>query len=306
MSKRTPALARSTRRWYEFKEVLRRKLYHARALGVGPRDTVLDVGSGHGPNWRANVLCDKFAGDATERLGSALASPAGRPFVIGDALHLPFRDQAFDFVVCSHVLEHVEDPEQMLRELSRVARRGYIETPSRIWEKLHSLAIHRWLISLEEGRLVLEQKARPVLDSELEDWLDERIGRDHSFQHIWMRYWEQGLAMQYWWEGEIPVEVRRLSPAPAEFAHATLAEEDAETTPAAPPGMMARLDATCGRWLRRHSQPRVRDVLALLACPLCRGGLQASADAQRLTCCACGAAFPQRDGVPVLLAEAVL
>jgi len=45
-----------------------------------------------------------------------------------------------------------------------------------------------------------------------------------------------------------------------------------------------------------------KDVLKLLACPACRGGLDQVAEF--LVCPACRVQFPVRDGIPVLLQEA--
>ena len=45
-------------------------------------------------------------------------------FQTADALHLPFDDGAFDFVVCRHVLQAVSDPLQLLAEIRRVLRSG--------------------------------------------------------------------------------------------------------------------------------------------------------------------------------------
>lgn len=42
----------------------------------------------------------------------------------GDATRLPFRDATFDVVLCSHVLEHVRDDAQAMREMRRVLRPG--------------------------------------------------------------------------------------------------------------------------------------------------------------------------------------
>jgi SAM-dependent methyltransferase len=42
----------------------------------------------------------------------------------GDAFHLPFRDQSFDAVICSEVMEHVHDYRAAARELARVTRPG--------------------------------------------------------------------------------------------------------------------------------------------------------------------------------------
>lgn len=47
---------------------------------------------------------------------------------------LPWSDDYFDFAYCRHVLEDINNPEFFFRELTRVARRGYIETPSPIAE----------------------------------------------------------------------------------------------------------------------------------------------------------------------------
>lgn len=45
---------------------------------------------------------------------------------------LPFRDKTFDVVICSEVIEHVEDYEGLLLEMVRVARRSvFISTPNR-------------------------------------------------------------------------------------------------------------------------------------------------------------------------------
>lgn len=297
----------SLSRFAEFAEVLRRKLYQAGLPRVSPRETVLDVGSGNAPNWRANILCDKFAADASERLGSPIAYPAGRPFIVGDALRLPFRDQAFDYVVCSHVLEHVEEPRRLLQELQRVARGGYLETPSRVWEKLHSWPYHKWLVSSDEGTIILEEKPAPLWDPELAQWLQRQVATRPLFQRLWMRYWEYDLAFQHWWSGPLRCEVRRAETSTTGFVRATAEDgQAAEQVPTAAPGMMARLDATYGRWLRRRSQARLGHWRELLACPVCRGGLQGSAEAERLSCEGCGAAYPQQRGVPVLLEEARL
>jgi SAM-dependent methyltransferase len=49
-------------------------------------------------------------------------------FAIADACHLPFADDSFDVATCSLVLHHLnlEEAVSMLREMSRVARRGII------------------------------------------------------------------------------------------------------------------------------------------------------------------------------------
>jgi SAM-dependent methyltransferase len=43
-------------------------------------------------------------------------------FVVSHAEFLPFKDECFDFVFSSHVIEHVKEPVKMLRELLRVSK----------------------------------------------------------------------------------------------------------------------------------------------------------------------------------------
>ncbi len=49
-------------------------------------------------------------------------------FRMGNVYKLPFSDNSFDVVLCSEVLEHLDDPDLATRELTRVARRHVIIT----------------------------------------------------------------------------------------------------------------------------------------------------------------------------------
>jgi SAM-dependent methyltransferase len=116
---------------------------------------VLELGSGHRPHPRADVLTDKYLDDA-ERGGHLVMD---RPFVQADAQKLPFRPKVFDYVICRHVLEHLEDPAAFFHEIGRVGRAGYIETPSFIWEYLHpTRTYHRWYVLEIDDQLVMVRK----------------------------------------------------------------------------------------------------------------------------------------------------
>ena len=41
-------------------------------------------------------------------------------FVVGDAVHTPFREETFDFVLCSDVLEHIPEDGKALNEIHRI------------------------------------------------------------------------------------------------------------------------------------------------------------------------------------------
>jgi SAM-dependent methyltransferase len=113
---------------------------------LSPDDLVLDVGSGGWPFKRANHLADKYPDKTTHRVESIVRDQ--RPFFEVDLERLPFPNDAYDFVFCSHVLEHMDNPGQAMRELMRVGRRGYIEVPTRLSDVMFNFTRlpnhHRW------------------------------------------------------------------------------------------------------------------------------------------------------------------
>ncbi len=123
-----------------------------------PSDRVLDVGSGHNPHLRADVLCDSEVEMDSQRPGLLGIHIDRRPFYQVNAESLPFPDKSFDFVICRHLVEHVESPGRLLGELTRVARRGYIETPSPAWELLNPTPYHRWMVQWDGKRLQFWEK----------------------------------------------------------------------------------------------------------------------------------------------------
>ncbi len=100
----------------------------AKLVAAGPDDLVLDVAAGTGTSSRAFtkagarcVACDFSLG----MLRSGARKPAERVrFVAGDAVDLPFADEAFDVVTISFGLRNVAEPDRALAELRRVTRPG--------------------------------------------------------------------------------------------------------------------------------------------------------------------------------------
>ena len=136
-------------------------------LPVSPDMLVLDLGSGAFPNQRADLLCDRELLDNRHRAG--LKVVIDRPMVVADATQLPFRDGAVDFMIVSHLAEHIEDPGAFCIELSRVASAGYIETPSPIADLLLHEDYHLWRVGRVGGELIFGHKA------ERPEWL-RRVG----------------------------------------------------------------------------------------------------------------------------------
>ncbi|WP_404310734.1 class I SAM-dependent methyltransferase [Neorhodopirellula lusitana] len=149
---------------------------HAKKIdSMLPSDAVvIDVGGGAAPFFRTNWVIDALSYDES---GGLLKEPERAmpvsfsretwvEFDICDRQPWPFADKQFDFAVCSHVLEDVRDPVWVCSEISRIAKAGYIETPSRVVEQ--SLGVehpcyagyyhHRWLVSVADGQLQFRHK----------------------------------------------------------------------------------------------------------------------------------------------------
>lgn len=113
---------------------------------IPPDALVLDIGSGGWPFKRADHLADKYPDKTTHRAETMVRDK--RPFFEVDLEHLPFDDKAYDFVFCSHVLEHMDNPGKALRELMRVGKNGYIEVPTRLSDVMLNFTRlpghHRW------------------------------------------------------------------------------------------------------------------------------------------------------------------
>jgi 2-polyprenyl-6-hydroxyphenyl methylase/3-demethylubiquinone-9 3-methyltransferase len=93
------------------------------------RRRVLDIGCGAGflSNYLAEDGFDVEGLDASAQ-SLAIATSHDRTrsvrYVSGDALSLPYPDQAFDVVCAMDFLEHVEDPAKVVAEAARVLRPG--------------------------------------------------------------------------------------------------------------------------------------------------------------------------------------
>ena len=119
-----------------------------RHVHIQPGDVVLDLGSGNGRHtieacrWPCRVISvdvDKMelqrarfflrAGPDDLPFGpyprkERPGTPGRGEFVLADAQHLPFKDAAFDKVLCTEVLEHIPDDKAGIAELYRVAKPG--------------------------------------------------------------------------------------------------------------------------------------------------------------------------------------
>ena len=158
---------------------------------------VLDIGCGFRANENASVVAD------VQDLSDFYKN---KNFIKVEEKRLPFKNKEFDFVIASHVIEHVDDFEFFIKELERISNKGYIELPSRLADNLvfENKNDHIWwfcyddlenqIIASKRNQLVdpfitvsmakiLEQKFRESLVLELawEDKIEYKI--DNKIRH---------------------------------------------------------------------------------------------------------------------------
>ena len=115
----------------------------------------LDVACGAKPFPNASVLCDLNVSPVPDRRMKTLVTE-GKPFVLCDSRYLPFKDKAFDFATSYYLIEHMNDPWSLFKELKRVSKHGYIQCPSWFSELLYKEDVHRWIVFKREGRLFVK------------------------------------------------------------------------------------------------------------------------------------------------------
>jgi len=127
---------------------------------------VVDVGGGAAPFPRAGYVIDAMPyekhgagsdGNIHEKLGIEPRYSEDRwiQTELCDCRPWPIADKASEFAICSHSLEDIRDPIWVCSELRRIAKAGYIESPSRVVEQSKGIENprhpgyyhHRWLIT---------------------------------------------------------------------------------------------------------------------------------------------------------------
>ena len=116
---------------------------------------ILDIGCGYSANNHATTICD------VQDLSSFYKN---KNFVILKNNDLPFDDNQFDFVISSHVMEHVKDLKYFIKEIERVSKRGYIELPTKLEDNLVlKIKEHLWQMDFDDVNHKLLISKNPIL-----------------------------------------------------------------------------------------------------------------------------------------------
>jgi glycosyltransferase 2 family protein len=107
-------------------------------LDAKDSDVILDIGCGSGVQIRALGLesPNLIIGMDVNRNALLYAKKKEIPhseFIIADAQNLPFKDRTVDKIICAEIIEHLNNPEQLITESQRVLRQDgsiVITTPN--------------------------------------------------------------------------------------------------------------------------------------------------------------------------------
>lgn len=172
---------------------------------IRPGDLVLDVGGGIRPLSRADYMLDFLPWQQRPKVDPWFADVWPEPHFRKDTwiqadicarAPWPFEAKQFDFVLCKGTLEDLRDPIWVCQEMIRVAKSGYIETPTRIIESMIGIersrycghSHHHWLCEMTENGIEFIFKHAQLHGYSRfhitvgPTW--NRLGRDHTWAEV--------------------------------------------------------------------------------------------------------------------------
>ena len=170
-----------------------------RIVSILPTDKVLEIGPGATPYSRSDVFLEKkFASENELIAQSGLVGllKTDKPVFTYDGDIFPFKDKEFDYVVCSHVLEHVDDVDKFLTEMQRVAKKGYLEFPTIYYDYLYNFTVHTQFLLYSDNVIHWMPKVESNLASFLpvqEFFYKSALENYHKVTDDFSRYFFQGF-----------------------------------------------------------------------------------------------------------------
>ena len=130
-----------------------------------------------------------------------------KKFILIQNKILPFKDNEFDFVYASHVIEHVDDVSFFINELKRISKQGYIELPSLLEDNLvlsaNSTEDHKWIFKFDDVEKVLLVEKKKEL-------IEPFITHGVLFETL-RKNFRSSLVLELLWENEINYEFRNFT-----------------------------------------------------------------------------------------------
>jgi SAM-dependent methyltransferase len=173
-------------------------------LAVKPGYKILDIGCGSGRHTCAAYRCKEVIAvgadlkfeDLTEaaerlKLHDRLGEHGGGTWGLAtaDGCCLPFRDDCFDLVICSEVLEHIENHLQAIREIVRVLKpdRNLVVSVPRYWPERICWALSEAYHTVKGGHVRIFTQKQLTADLQ------------NAGVRQWSRHYAHSLHTPFWW-----------------------------------------------------------------------------------------------------------
>ncbi len=133
---------------------------------IKPTDRVLEVGPGGSPHPRSDIFLEyRFDSAAIAEAQRGYDSPlvTDKPVIFYTGNRFPFEDNDFDYVICSHVVEHVPDEDIFIAEICRVGKAGYLEYPTVYYDYLYNFPEHTMFVKYMDSTLFWMPKVETPL-----------------------------------------------------------------------------------------------------------------------------------------------
>ena len=152
---------------------------------------ILDIGCGYRANKNASVIADiqDFSDFYKEK-----------KFIKIEGKNLPFENKEFDFVIASHVIEHIDNFEFFIKELERISSKGYIELPSRLGDNLvfENKNDHIWWFCFDDvSNQLIASKKNQLIDPFI------TVSTAKLFEEIF----RESLVIELAWEEKIDYKI---------------------------------------------------------------------------------------------------
>ena len=130
-----------------------------------------------------------------------------KKFILIQNKTLPFKDNEFDIVYASHVIEHIDDVSFFISELKRISKQGYIELPSLLEDNIvlskNSSEDHKWIFKFDDvEKILLVEKKKELIEP--------FITHGVLFETL-RKNFRSSLVLELLWENEINYEFRNFT-----------------------------------------------------------------------------------------------
>ena len=162
-----------------------------KTISENPNWRILDIGCGYRAHPNATVIAD------VQDLSNYYKE---KKFIKINEKKLPFKDKEFDFIIASHVIEHVEDFEFFIKELERISSKGYVELPTRLGDNLvlENKTDHIWWFIYDDiNNKLLVSKRNQII----EPFINVSTGK------LFEKIFRESFVIELEWEEKIDYQI---------------------------------------------------------------------------------------------------